>query len=123
MGIYTPPLCSSEHPNTHTPTHLHAYIYAHTLCLVVEVFYPSSHTHTHLQYIDYTGMILYCILYLLRVLSQITTFTLTYFDFKSCKRSVYATSFKNCAHVVKYALFFYSLFSNNNCFISSVLSC
>ena len=123
MGIYTPPLCSNEHPNTHTPIHLHTYIYIYTLWPVVEVFYPSLHTPTHINYMDYTGMILYCILYLLRVLSQITTFTLTYFDLKSCKRSIYATSFKNCADVVKYAVIYSCLFSFNNCFISSVLNC
>ena len=77
--------------------------------LVVEVFYPSLYTPTHIQYMDYTGMILYCILYLLRFLSQITTLTLPYFDFNSCKRSIYATSFKNCADVVKYAVFFIRL--------------
>ena len=93
-----------EHTYTHTPTHLHINKYH---VLVVEVFYPSLHTPTRIQYMDYTGMILYCILYLMRVLSQITTLTLTYFDFKSCKRSIYATSFKNCVDVVKYALFLF----------------
>ena len=49
-----------EHTYHHTPTHIHI-----NKChvLVVEVFYPSLHTPTHIQYMDYTGMILYCILY------------------------------------------------------------
>ena len=92
MGIYTPPLCSSEHPNTHTPLHLHAYIYIHTPVPGGGSFLSLLHTHTWPQYMDYTGMILYYIWYLLRVLSQITVLTLTYFDLKPCKPSVYATS-------------------------------
>ena len=122
MGIYTPPYAAAN-AWTHIPpypTHVHINEY---LVLVVEVFYPSLHTHAWTQYMDYTGLNLYQIWYLLRVLSQITTLTLTYFDFKPCKRSIYATSFKNCVYVVKYAVIYYCLFSFNSCFISSVLSC
>ena len=92
MGIYTPPLCSSEHPNRRTPLHLHAYIYIHTPVASGGSFLSLLHTHAWPQYMDYTGMILYYIWYLLRVLSQISALTLTYFDFKPCKPSVYETS-------------------------------
>ena len=123
MGIYTPPLCSSEHLNTHTPIHLHTYIYIHTPVASGGSFLSLLHTHAWPQYMDYTGMILYYIWCLLRVLSQISALTLTYFDLKSCKPSVYETSLKNCVYVVKYALIYSCLFSFNSCFISSVLSC
>ena len=113
-----------RHPNTHTPLHLHAYIYIHTPVSGGGSFFILHYIHLHTYNIlDYTGMILYYIRCLLRVLSQISALTLTYFDLRSCKPSIYATSFKKCADVVKYALFFYSLFSNNNCFISSVVNC
>ena len=93
MGIYTPPPMQQRTPEqTYTPTPTHIHIHTYPCGQWWKFFYPSLHTPTHIQYMDYTGLNLYQIWYLLRVLSQITTLTLTYFDLKPCKPSVYATS-------------------------------